>query len=157
MEGVNKLILIGSVGGDPEFKELQDGRKLVKFSMATNRTYKKNDTKVTDTQWHNIEAWGDLAVNMAKLIKKGQNLYLEGEVRYGQYEAKDGTKRNTVSVWTKSFNLLPGKPKEDASGNNEAAAAKSVQEFKESSSEPVAETVAASAADVRGDDDDLPF
>ena len=157
MAGVNEVILVGQVGQDPEKKELNGGKVLVKFSLATNRTYKDKTTgeKKTETQWHRIEAWNALAETIATWVKKGQQLYIRGELRYGKYE-KDGVTHYTTTIMAEDFTMLGGRP--DKAASNEGTA-DSVRDYKTGSvpAETVA-TVSASSKDVMHDDsDDLPF
>lgn len=159
MEGVNKAILVGSVGADPEVRSLGDNKVLTTFRLATNRSYKnQSGEKKTDTTWHNIKAWGVLAENMGKLVKKGTNIFVEGEIQNTEYE-KDGVKKYMTSVMVKNFTLLPSANRTVAATDAEPAAA-SVQAYKSETAQPAqaAQTVSASSADVMGGgDDDLPF
>lgn len=90
----NKVQLIGNLGQDPEVVNLDSGSKLAKFSIATNETYRntKGD-KVTDTQWHNIVAWGKLAEVVEKFLHKGSEVAVEGKLIHRSYENKEGEKR----------------------------------------------------------------
>jgi len=163
MEGVNKAFLIGTVGADPEVKVISEDRTVVKFSLATNRSYKNKSTgeKTTEVMWHKVEAWGSIAESIGKWVKKGQHLFVEGEIRYSNYE-KDGVKHYVTTIMAKGFQMMGG-PKGDS--NTEAAAAESVQQFKTPPAQASApasapQTVSATSADVVGrgqEDDDLPF
>lgn len=164
MNGVNKVTLIGFAGSDPEVKEMASGKKLTTFRMATSREYKDKNTgeKRSETQWHSLKAWGPIAETLAKWVRKGKHLYIEGEIQYSEYEAKDGSgKRYSTNIMVTDFSFLESKPKETgAEAGTEAAATKNVQDFKASPAQqgaPVAQTVSASSADVMGDTDDLPF
>lgn len=160
MSGVNEVLLVGQVGQDPEKKELNGGKVLVKLNLATNRTYKDKSTgeRKTETQWHRIEAWDALAETIATWVKKGQLLYVRGELRYGKYE-KDGVTHYTTTIMAKDFNMLGGKSEKSA-GSTEGAA-ESVRDYKNTSAnEPESVgTVSASSKDVMSNDDtdDLPF
>ena len=155
MKGVNKVTLLGTVGSDPEVKNIGE-RTLTKFRMATNRTYKNRDgEKVTDTQWHSIEAWGPIADSMGKYVKKGKHIYLEGEIRYSEYNDKEGNKRHATSIMAQEFNLLGPF---DRTPDSEESAKKDAKAYTEASAPANnANTVTASAADIANDDDDLPF
>jgi len=87
---MNKVILFGNVGKDPEVKTFEGGNKVAKFSLATNKSYTKNGEKVTETSWHNIVLWGKLAELAEKYVKKGNSVIIEGEISYRSYENKDG-------------------------------------------------------------------
>jgi len=90
----NKVQLIGNLGQDPEVVNLDSGSKLAKFSIATNETYRNTKgEKVTDTQWHNIIAWGKLAEVVENFLHKGSEVALEGKLIHRSYETKEGEKR----------------------------------------------------------------
>ena len=106
----NSVLLIGLLGADPEFKTLENGRQMTKFSLATNDFYSnKNGDKIENTQWHNIVAWGKTAENMGKLLKKGKKVVIRGKLDYRQYEGKDGTTRYFTQIVANEFELF-GKP-----------------------------------------------
>src|SRR6056297_1366529 len=87
---VNKVILVGNVGNDPEVKHLDQDVKVAKFRMATSETYRaKNGERVTSTEWHNIVLWRGLAGVVEQYVKKGSRLFIEGKLTHRQYE-KDG-------------------------------------------------------------------
>lgn len=115
---VNRVILVGYVGKDPEVKTLDGGVKVAKFSMATNETYKDKDGKsVTNTEWHNIVVWRGLAETVEKYVKSGKLLYIEGKLKTESYE-KDGIKRYTTNVVCENFRFLGANTSKDG---NEAA------------------------------------
>lgn len=106
----NRVQLIGNLGQDPSFTELDGGKKVVSFSMATNETYKNAaGEKVTDTQWHNIVAWGKLAENISTYAKKGTEMVVTGKLTTRSYETKEGEKRYTTEVVINEFLLLGSK------------------------------------------------
>jgi single-strand DNA-binding protein len=95
----NKVQLIGNLGNDPEIINLESGKVLAKFSIATNESYKNaNGEKVTDTQWHNIVAWGKTAQIVEKFVTKGKEVAIEGKLTTRSWEDKDGMKRYTTEV-----------------------------------------------------------
>jgi single-strand DNA-binding protein len=95
----NKVQLIGNLGNDPEIINLESGKILAKFSIATNESYKNaNGEKVTDTQWHNIVAWGKTAQIVEKYVGKGKEVAAEGKLTTRSWEDKDGIKRYTTEV-----------------------------------------------------------
>lgn len=106
----NKVTLIGNLGQDPEVKELNGGNKLVKFSIATNETYRnKAGEKVTDTQWHNLTAWGKTAEIVGKYLKKGSEVAVEGKLLNRNYTDKDGVKRYVTEIQVNELVMLGGK------------------------------------------------
>ena len=95
----NKVQLIGNLGNDPEMLTLENGSKLAKFSIATNESYKNAEgEKVTDTQWHNIVAWGKLAEIAENYLIKGKEVMIEGRLVSRSYETKEGEKRYITEV-----------------------------------------------------------
>jgi len=95
----NKVQLIGNLGNDPEIINLESGKMLAKFAVATNESYKNaKGEKVTDTQWHNIVAWGKTAEIVEKYITKGKEVAIEGKLTSRSYENKDGEKRYITEV-----------------------------------------------------------
>ena len=90
----NKVQLIGNLGKDPEITQLEDGRKLAKFSLATNDSYKNaNGEKVEETQWHNVVAWGKTADIIESYTSKGKLIAIEGRLTSRSYEDKEGAKK----------------------------------------------------------------
>lgn len=103
----NRVHLIGRLGMDPEVKDLDSGKKLAKFSVATNDYYYNNKgEKVTETQWHNIIAWGKLAELVDNILKKGKEVALEGKLSNRTYEDKEGKKRYITEIIANEFVLL---------------------------------------------------
>ena len=109
----NKVQLIGNLGMNPEVKELEGGRKVAKFTLATNEYYNnKKGKKVQETQWHNIVAWGKTAELMEQLLDKGKEVMIEGKLTNRTWDDKDGNKRYITEVVANDFLLMT--PKEGA-------------------------------------------
>ncbi len=95
----NKVQLIGNLGQEPEIINLESGRKLAKFSLATNdHYYNKQGDKVTDTQWHNIIAWGKTADIIEKYVNKGQEVAIQGKLTSRSYDDSEGSKRYITEI-----------------------------------------------------------
>jgi len=107
----NKVQLIGNLGNAPEIKNTEKGKKLAKFSIATNETYynAKGD-KVVETQWHNLIAWGKVADVVEKYLSKGTEVAIEGKLMNNNYTDKDGNKKYTTEVLVHELLLIGGKP-----------------------------------------------
>ncbi len=106
----NKVTLIGNLGQNPEVKEFNGGNKLAKFSIATNETYKnKAGEKVTDTQWHNLTAWGKTAEIVEKYLKKGSEVAVEGKLLNRNYTDKEGVKRYVTEIQVSELVMFGGK------------------------------------------------
>ena len=103
----NKVQLIGNVGNEPEVTNLESGKKVAKFSIATNESYKNaQGEKVQNTQWHNIVAWGKIAEIVEKYVGKGKEVALEGKLTSRSYETKEGEKRYVTEVVVDEILLL---------------------------------------------------
>jgi len=95
----NKVQLIGNLGNNPEIISLDNGKKIAKFSIATNETYKNSDgDRVTDTQWHNIIAWNKTAEIIERYITKGSEVMIEGKLTTRSYETQQGEKKYITEV-----------------------------------------------------------
>jgi single-strand DNA-binding protein len=106
----NKVQLIGHLGMDPEVKALNGGKKLAKMSIATNETYKNaKGEKVTDTQWHNLIAWGKTAEIVEKFLKKGSEVAIEGKLINSNYTDKEGVKKYFTEIEVSEVLMLDSK------------------------------------------------
>ncbi|MCF8296370.1 MAG: single-stranded DNA-binding protein [Saprospiraceae bacterium] len=111
MAGVNKVILVGHLGKDPETRRLDNGTAVAQFSMATTESYKDKDGKRVDqTEWHNIVLWRGLAEVAEKYLKKGDQIYVEGKLKTRSWE-KDGVKRYSTDIVGDNMTML-GKKRE---------------------------------------------
>ena len=105
MASVNKVILIGRLGRDPELRQFRNGSSVCKFSLATDR-YVQNGDRVTD--WHRVAAFGKLGETIGQYFHKGSNIYIEGRMQPGDYE-KDGVKQYYVEVIAEKFEFIDSK------------------------------------------------
>ena len=99
MSGINKVILIGRTGKDPEIKSTNSGKKVASFSLATSEKYKDQE----QTTWHNLVLWEKLAEISEKYIKKGSLIYVEGKISNRSWDDKDGVKRYTTEIIVNSL------------------------------------------------------
>jgi single-strand DNA-binding protein len=114
---VNKVILVGNVGKDPETRHLEGGNTVSKFSLATSEVYKNKDgEKITNTEWHNIVLWRGLAEIAEKYVKKGSQLYIEGRIRTRSYTDQDNNTRYVTEIIGDSMQML-GKRSEGSSAD----------------------------------------
>lgn len=143
---VNKVILVGNVGKDPEVRHLDSGVAVASFPFATSETYTKNGERVTTTEWHNIVLWRGLAEVAEKYVKKGSKLFLEGKITTRQYE-KDGQTKYFTEIVVNNMVMLDSKN------------TSSSEEPKDNSSQAPtsATTVNEPEVDDSGGDEDLPF
>ena len=106
----NKVQLIGNLGNAPEVRNTESGKKLVRFSIATNESYRNaKGEKVTETQWHNLIAWGKVAEIAEKYLAKGTEVAIEGKLMNNNYTDKDGNKRYSTEIQVHELLLLGNK------------------------------------------------
>jgi len=146
---VNKVILVGNVGKDPEVKHLDSNSSVANFTLATSDHYtNKSGEKVTTTEWHNIVCWSGLASLAEKYIRKGNQIYVDGKIRTRSYDAQDGSKKYITEILADTIQLL-GKKSDGSSADGTKTAQPS------GVSEPL------NSANTYGNDDkegdDLPF
>ena len=104
---INKVILIGNLGRDPEVRHLESGSVVAKFPVATNESYKdKAGEWQTLTEWHNIIAWRALAERAERSLRKGSLVYIEGKLTHRKYQDQDGNDRYTTEVVANTFRML---------------------------------------------------
>lgn len=109
MSGINKVILVGHVGKDPEVRYLEGGLAVAKFTLATSESFKnKNGEKVEQTEWHNVTAWRQLAEIVEKYVKKGQLLYIEGKIKTRSV-GEEGNKKYFTDIVADQMTMLGGK------------------------------------------------
>jgi single-strand DNA-binding protein len=107
MKGVNKVILVGNLGDEPEIKNLEGNVKVAKFSLATNETFRdSNGQNQTQTEWHSIVVWRGLADFAEKYLHKGSLVYLEGKIKTRNYEDKRGEKRYVTEILGENVVML---------------------------------------------------
>src|SRR6201747_1665722 len=106
MSGINKVILVGHLGKDPEIRHLEGGVAVASFPLATSESFNKDGRKVEQTEWHNIVMWRGLADVAAKFLQKGKLVYIEGKLRTRSFEDKEGIKKYTTEVVAENFTLL---------------------------------------------------
>lgn len=148
---MNKIMLIGNAGKDPEITTVKGDRKVAKFSLAVNEYSKSaNGEKIQNTQWFNIVAWDQSAETLAKYLKKGNQVYVEGRLSVKQTE-KDGVKYTNVDVVLQSFKLLGSKSEDGAPATSAPAAAPAKGASKAA---PVAQE---EVPELSPESDDLPF
>ena len=122
MKGVNKAIILGYVGKDPEVRYMPSGGAAANFSVATSEQWKDKQTgqKKERTEWHNISAFGKLAEIIGEYVKKGDPVYIEGKIQTRKWQDRDGNDRYTTEIVTSELQMLGGRVQQSgASTNNE--------------------------------------
>jgi len=154
--GVNKVILVGNLGKDPELSYLPSGQSVAKFSLATSRSYKdKSGELKEETEWHNIVAWGKLGEICAQYLSKGRQAYIEGRIQSRTWEGKDGNKRTSVDIVASDVQMLGSRGEGGAGGAPRASS--SQQRSSTPSSEPASEESFDQSPPAGITDDDIPF
>ena len=114
---INKAILIGNLGGDPEVRYTQDGSAVVNFSLATTESWTKDGKKLEKTEWHRIVAFGRLAEVCGEYLAKGCKVYIEGPLQTRQWEDKKGSKHYTTEIVAQLMKILKGKGGDQGGGD----------------------------------------
>ena len=110
MAGVNKVIILGNLGKDPEVRHLESGKSRVTFSVATSESYKNREgERVTTTEWHNVVLWSPLADIAALYLSKGKQVYIEGKIISRSYDDKEGNTRYITEIVGRDMTLLGSK------------------------------------------------
>lgn len=108
---VNKVILVGNVGKDPEVRYIDTNVPVARFPFATSETYRSRDgEKITTTEWHNVVLWRGLAEVTEKFVKKGSQLFIEGKIRTRSYDDRDGNKRYITEIIADNMQMLGRRP-----------------------------------------------
>jgi len=148
MASVNKVILVGHLGKDPEVRYLEGNITVCSFPLATSETYTKDGVRMQHTEWHNIVMWRNLGEMAVKYLKKGKLVYIEGRLRTRNYEDKEGTRRFVTEIVGESFKLL-GRPSDFGQTNKSANTETSTEEVEKEQEVDFTET--------DNDTDGLPF
>ncbi len=124
MASVNKVILIGNLGRDPELRYTQSGQAVANFSLATTERFGGRDggEQREQTEWHRIVTWGKTAENCAQYLSKGRSVYVEGRIQTRDWEDKDGNKRSTTEIVAQRVQFLGSGPRSGAGAGSGATA-----------------------------------
>ncbi|MEB2773897.1 single-stranded DNA-binding protein [Algoriphagus sp. D3-2-R+10] len=153
MAGVNKVILVGNLGADPEVKYLEGDNTVANLRLATTEAYKnRNGERVEQTEWHDLEMWGAQAKIAEQYLKKGSQIYVEGKIKTDSWQDEQGQNRYRTKIRVLSFTMLGSKP--DGAGSSG-----SPQQSTQQRPASAAPTSAPKAQEMVSDteDDDLPF
>ncbi|WP_161889061.1 single-stranded DNA-binding protein [Pontibacter russatus] len=154
MASVNKVILIGNLGKDPEVRHLEGGIAVARFPIATSETFKdKSGQKQERTEWHNIVVWRGLAEVAEKYLRKGNSVYIEGKLRTNNYQDKEGIQRYSTEIVADNMTMLGGRNDAGSGGEGHYQASSSPA----SSSGGNAGNTGNASAFQNDEPDDLPF
>lgn len=113
-KGLNKVLLIGRLGADPEIRYTPSGSAVANFRLATNRSVKRNEQWEEETDWHRIVAWDRLAETASQYLRKGSHVFVEGQLRTRSWDDRDGNKRYTTEVFARDIQILDSKGGKEA-------------------------------------------
>jgi single-strand DNA-binding protein len=157
MASVNKVILIGNLGKDPEVRHLEGGVAVARFPIATSETFKdKNGERQERTEWHNIVLWRGLAEVAEKYLKKGQSVFIEGKIRTSNYQDKDGNQRYSTEIVADNMTMLGGRGENGGGSGSFQGSSSSASSASSQGGGAAANTGRASAFQ-NDEPDDLPF
>ena len=141
MASINKAILIGNLGADPELRYTSNGTAVASFNMATTERFKdRNGEQQERTEWHSIVCWGRMGELANEYLRKGRSVYIEGRIQTRNYEDKDGIKRYKTEIVAQQMQFLGGRGQEDQQSGSSGGSATTPPE-----------------PEIPADDDDLPF
>lgn len=151
---INKAILVGNLGKDPELRYTASGQAVATFSLATTEKFKnKGGEQQERTEWHNIVAWGPLAEICGKYLVKGKQVYCEGRIQSRSYDDRDGNKRYITEIVISDMQMLGGRPGEEGGGSGGSG----MRPARSGSSVPAREPIAVPEDSPYNTDDDIPF
>ena len=162
MAGVNKVILVGNLGADPEVRHLESGSKVANISIATSESYtNRNGERVEQTEWHKVELWDRLAELSEQYLSKGRTVYIEGRIRTNTYQDKDGITRYDKKIRATNMTFVGGRNEGSETETNHQA----TQTTPSASSSGQSPSVSANSSNARTapvsniptEADDLPF
>ena len=154
----NRVSLIGNLGQDPEFRTLEGGTAVCRMSVATNESWKDRDGNwQTETQWHNVVAWRDLAERIADRLHKGSQVFVEGKINYRKYQDKEGVERYDTDIVASTVRSLEKAATDRDARNFPAAPPAKYEVGTAADPQYTAPTAAAPAAVAPQAGDDLPF
>ncbi|MFN4147633.1 MAG: single-stranded DNA-binding protein [Runella sp.] len=158
MAGVNKVILLGNLGSDPEVRHLENGSAVARFSIATSEAYtNRNGERVEQTEWHRIELWDNLAKIAEQYLRKGNTVYIEGKLRTETWTDKEGKPREGKTVRATAMQLVGGRNDNTAAGTVQTTTATAPPAAAPAAYTPPAPSPVPASMSNAGGDDDLPF
>ncbi|MBR4490759.1 single-stranded DNA-binding protein [bacterium] len=148
MSGLNKVMLIGRLGRDPEIRYSSNNTPICNFSLATSERVRKGDSFEEKTEWHRIVVFGNQAENASKFLKKGSLVFVDGKIQSRTYQDKDGNERSVFEIIANSLNFLD--PKDNMSGQGERT-------YQQNPKDGETQPQAGNAPKFDNEDDELPF
>lgn len=153
MAGVNKVILLGNLGADPEVKYLEGDNVVANLRLATTESYKdRNGNKVEQTEWHDLELWGGQAKIAEQYLKKGMQLYVEGKIKSDTWQDQEGNNRKRTKIRVLSFTMLGSKSDSGSQGTAATQQPSNQPSASQTASVPSQDSISSPE-----EEDDLPF
>jgi len=154
MRSLNKVLLIGNLGSDPEIRHTPSGAAVANFRLATNEVFNdRSGNRQTRTEWHRIVAWSKLAEICGQYLRKGRQVYIEGRIQSRQWDDQQGQRRYTTEIVATNMIMLGGRGEGEATYEPEGAEVAAGQAASDADSGYTPD----SSLDPVGEDDDLPF
>ena len=151
MAGVNKVILVGNLGADPEVKHLEGDKVVANLRLATTEAYKdKMGNRVENTEWHDLELWDGQARIAEQYLKKGSQIYVEGKIKSDTWQDEQGNNRKKIRIRVLSFTMLGSRNSGDSGGMNDSGS-----NYKQAEGKPA--MASSSSPSMDEEMDDLPF
>ncbi|UCS94419.1 single-stranded DNA-binding protein [Echinicola marina] len=155
MAGVNKVILVGNLGKDPEVRHLESGSVVANLTLATTEAYKdRNGNRVENTEWHDLELWDGQAKIAEQYLRKGSQIFVEGKIKSDTWQDEQGNNRKRTKIRVLSFTML-GSRNSEGSGGQPSSNPNTMSQA--SSNSPQTASMPSSNANIDEGDDDLPF
>ncbi len=152
MAGINKVILVGNLGADPEVKHLEGDKVVANLRLATTEAYKdRNGNRVENTEWHDLELWDAQAKIAEQYLRKGSQIFVEGKIKSDTWQDEQGNNRKRTKIRVLSFTMLGSKP--EGSGGQSGMSGGGSNSY--ASPSPASQTVSESEGPM--ETDDLPF
>jgi single-strand DNA-binding protein len=153
-EGLNRVMLLGNLGADPELRMTQGGQSVLKLRLATSETYlDRNKVRQERTEWHSVVVWGKRAEALSKILSKGSRIFIEGGLRTSSYDDREGHKRYKTEIVANNL-ILSGGPR---GGGGPSAQRGGGDDYGAPAEEPAAAGGGFEEAEYGGGDDDIPF
>ncbi|MBR4531201.1 single-stranded DNA-binding protein [bacterium] len=150
MGSLNKVLLIGRLGRDPEIRYSSNNTPICNFSIATSERVRKGDTSEEKTEWHRIVLFGNQAENASKFLKKGSLVFVDGKIQSRSYQDKEGNERTVFEIIANSWSFVGDPNKENSSGQSERT-------YQQNPKEGEAQPQTGNAPKFDNEDDELPF
>ncbi|EIM77674.1 single-strand binding protein [Nitritalea halalkaliphila LW7] len=160
MAGVNKVILVGNLGQDPEVRHLEGDKVVANCSLATSESYRdRNGQRMESTEWHDLELWDGLARIAEQYLRKGSKIFVEGKIKTDSWTDQEGNNRKKTKIRVLSMTMLDGRPEGGGMGGGASAPQRSNQQIPPSTPpmQQAGPSNAGPSPDFDGGDDDLPF